>query len=191
MAAPDQGDRAVGAAVVAPVADLDVGRIGRGGQHPAAGEDRAIALRFAGPLPGKGAADQPMHVPGLADAQQAVDLRDVPHQLLRVALGQAPRHAEPPALPGPFILGHLKDGLDRLLLGGLNKPAGVDQQHVRLRGELRQLKPVPLKQIQHLLRVHTVFDTAQRDNPNLHRQNRQPSRKSIKIQVILSQKPPP
>ena len=132
-----------------------------------------------------------MHGSDLINPQQAVDLRDIAHQLLRIALGQAAGHAQHSAFPGLLVSGHLEDGVDGLLLGGLDEPAGVDQQHLRLGRKLCQLKPVPHQELQHLLGVHAVLDTAQRNNANLHHRNRQSSLKSIKIQVILSHKPGP
>ncbi len=60
-----------------------------------------------------------------ANAEQQVDLRHGFLQFLAVALGKAAGDDEPLAAAALFILRHLQNGVDGLLLGALDKAAGV------------------------------------------------------------------
>ena len=67
-----------------------------------------------------------------------------------------------------LVLGHLEDGVDRLLLRLVDEGAGVDHQHVGGRGIARQLMPRLLREPEHDLGVHKVLRTAEGDHSNFH-----------------------
>ena len=78
------------------------------------------------------AAEGPDDVGHLAGAEHSVDLRNLGPQLLAVPLGQAAGDDERPAASVLLVLRHLEDGVERLLLGGVDERAGVDHEHVGL-----------------------------------------------------------
>lgn len=65
----------------------------------------------------------------LIHAHQQVDLRNFLHQRLFIPLSQTARDHQQLAVAGLLILRHFENGVDGLLLGGPNKPAGVHHQH--------------------------------------------------------------
>jgi hypothetical protein len=67
----------------------------------------------------------------LADAVDAVQLRDLRADLLAVALAQAAHHIDPPARILLLELHGLGDGIDALGLGLVDEPAGVDDDQRR------------------------------------------------------------
>ena len=74
-AAPNQGNGAVGAAVVTAVGNTHIGAVGRGGQHPAALQHRVGPVAVAGALAAQGLLDG-LGQPGIfAYAHKQVDFR--------------------------------------------------------------------------------------------------------------------
>ena len=160
---PDEGDGAVGAAVVAPVAGPQKRPVGGRGQDPV----RESAAKL-----GQGSAQllgqEPRQLLILPDSQQDVDLRQLFRQLLPIPLREAARgHQHPTAAP-LLVLGHLQDGVDALLLGRVDEAAGVHDQHLRLLGVGGELIAGPPQQAQHPLRVHLVLGTAKADDAYVH-----------------------
>ena len=169
VAAPDEGDGAKGAAVVAALADAHIGCVLGRGQHAAAVQKRCLSFGIHAPLTlfkrdpdgfGQGIV--------LGDAAEHVDLGDLPHQILTVALGQAAGDHQGTAFARLLILRHLKDGIDGFFLGRGNKTAGVDHQHLRVLRLFGQLIAFLTQQGKHFLCIHTVLRASQRNNPNSH-----------------------
>ena len=77
------------------------------------------------------------------------------HQLLGASLG--------------LMLGHLQDGVDRLLLGAGNKRTGVDHDNVGVLGPRNQFGPGPLQHAHHDFAVHQILGTPQAYEPHLRR----------------------
>ena len=87
--AADQRDGAVGAAVVAAVADLDVGRVGRGGQHAVALVEAVALADGQRPLALLRLVDDLEDALVVGHAHEAVRLAQRLAELLAVALRQA------------------------------------------------------------------------------------------------------
>ncbi len=64
------------------------------------------------------------------------------------------------------MLRHLQNGVDRLLLGGVDERAGVDDDDVGVFGARGDLRSALREQAHHHLAVHQVLGTAQADKPN-------------------------
>ena len=62
-----------------------------------------------------------------------------------------------------LVLGHFEDGVDRLLLGGIDEAAGVDDEHVGLIGMRRELVAFGDELAHHDFTIDEVFGTAQTD----------------------------
>ena len=62
-----------------------------------------------------------------------------------------------------LVLGHLQDGVDRFLLGGVDEAAGVDHQDVGLIGMGGQLVAFGHELTHHDFTIDEVFGTAQTD----------------------------
>ena len=101
----------------------------------------------------------------LAGADDGVDLGNVGADLVAIALDQAAGDDEAlgAAAVGDLMLDHLKDGIDALLLGGVDEGAGVDDEDLGVFGALGQLGAVVVKQAHHDLGVDEVFGAAERD----------------------------
>jgi hypothetical protein len=65
------------------------------------------------------------------------------------------------------VLDHLEDGVDGLLLGGVDEAAGVDDDDLGVFGAGGQLGSVVVEQAHHDLRVDEVFGAAERDEAYL------------------------
>jgi len=61
------------------------------------------------------------------------------------------------------VLDHLEDGVDGLLLGGLDEAAGVDDEDFCVFGLGGELGSTAMEQAHHDLRVNEVFGAAERD----------------------------
>ena len=168
--APEGGDHAVGAVVVASLGDAEVGIPGGRGQDPlpilGGGVDVA---QVAGPQ----ARGTHHLVNGITDvavaagAQDAVHLRQFVQHVLLVPLGHAAGDQDLFHLAGALQLRHLQDVVDGLLAGGLQEAAGVHHHHI---GTLRLgLDGVAggLDGRHHLLAVHLVLGAAQGDKGNV------------------------
>ena len=169
VSAPQGGDHAVGAAVVAALGDAQVGIVPRRSQHPVEFVDHPVDI---GKAPGRTAGhhfrERRDDLTVAAGAHDAVHLRQLVQYLLLVALGQAPRHQYLAHLSLGLQRRHGQYGVDRLLLGAVDKPAGVDDHRVRTGGCLQQRIPRIAAQSHHLLCVHQILGTAKGNKCNLH-----------------------
>ena len=68
-----------------------------------------------------------------------------------------------------LVLGHLEDGVDRLLLRLVDEGAGVDDEHVGVGGVAGQFVPLLLGEPEHHLGVDEVLRAAEGHHSNLHR----------------------
>ena len=168
--APQGGDHAVGAVVVASLRDAEIRIPGGRGQDasPVLGGGVDVA-QVAGPQAGashhlvNGGAD----VPVAAGAQDAVHLRQLVQNVLLVPLGHATGDQDLLYLAGPLQLRHLQNVVDGLLAGGLQEAAGVHHHHV---GPLRlglDGMAGGLDRGHHLLAVHLILGAAQGDKGNV------------------------
>jgi hypothetical protein len=101
-------------------------------------------------------------------AEQRVDLRNLLPQLVAIALGEAAGDHEAPAPAIFFVLRHLEDGVDRLLLCLVDEGAGVHDEHVRVSGVARQLVAGIPSKAEHHLGVDEVLGTAEGDETDFH-----------------------
>ena len=106
------------------------------------------------------------HVPHLAElveADEAVDLGDLPGELVAEAVDHAAGHQH---LLDPLALAadHLQDGVDRLLLGLLDEGAGVDHHRLRRVEVVDHLIAAPGELAEHDLAVDEVLRAAEADH---------------------------
>ena len=97
----------------------------------------------------------------LVDTEKQVDFRDLFEQVLRVTLGEAAGDYQQPASSGLFILRHIQDRVDGFLLGGVDEPAGINQQDIRLLRILCQFETLCFQKAQGGLGVHPVLVAAE------------------------------
>ena len=67
------------------------------------------------------------------------------------------------AAVGDLVLHHLEDGVDGLLLGGVDEAAGVDDEDVGVFGAGGELRAAAMEQAHHDLGVDEVLGAAERD----------------------------
>ena len=65
------------------------------------------------------------------------------------------------AWPDVLILGHLENGVDGLLFGGIDKAAGVDDDHLGIAGLRRELVSAFSQMAHHHLCVDEVLGAAE------------------------------
>ena len=110
-------------------------------------------------------ADDLRHLTG---AEHRVDLRNLVLQLVAIALRHATGDDKAPARAGPFVLRHLEDGIDRLLLRGIDEGARVDHEDVGGRRILRQLVAGLLREPEHHFGIDEVLRTPEGNQTNFH-----------------------
>ena len=141
----------------------------RRGQHPVELVDHPVDV---GKAPGRAASHhlgkRRHDLTVAAGAHDAVHLRQLVQYLLLVALGETARHQNFAHLTGAFQLRHGENGVDGLLLGAVDKPAGVDDHGIRARRLLQQRMPRVAAQRHHLLGIHQILGTAKGNKCNLH-----------------------
>jgi len=93
-------------------------------------------------------------------AYDGVHFREFVQQLIAETLGEAARDNQGPTVTPLLILRQFQDGVHRLLDGGLQKPAGIHNQHVRLGGIRHYLHAGLVQKTEHCLAVNQVFGTA-------------------------------
>ena len=103
-----------------------------------------------------------------ACSKDCVDLRNLLSQFVAIPLGQAAGDDQSFAGARLLVLGHLEDGVDRLLLRFVDERAGVDDEHVGVGGIAGELMPLLLGEPEHHLGVDEVLRAAERDHSNLH-----------------------
>ena len=113
------------------------------------------------PLAPEGLFDGRGEIRVLIHTQEQINLRDFLQQILRIALREAAGDHQQAAAAGFLILRHIEDRIDRLLLGGIDKPAGVHEEDVRLLGIFRQDKAFFRQQPQGCFGIHAVFVAAE------------------------------
>ena len=166
LLAAERRDGAEAADAVAPLGDLHVGPRGTGGgpreleQVEAAGRRAAAAaVRVArvprGRPPCRGVVGDEL----VAEAGHEVDLGEGVAQLVAVALGHAAGDDEAGA--GAAALGQHQDGVDRLLAGGLDEGARVDDDEVGAVGVSSALVALCLEVPLELVGVDLVLGTSQ------------------------------
>ncbi len=99
----------------------------------------------------------------LAGADDGVDFRNVLPDFVAVALDQAAGDDEFLRRAGGLVAGHLEDGVDRLLLGGVDKLAGIDDEDLGLFGMCGEARAGAVEQAHHDLGVDEVFGAAERN----------------------------
>ncbi len=98
-------------------------------------------------------------------ADDGVHLRNVFADLIAVPLHQAAGDDEACGLAALFalVLDHLEDGVDGLLLGGVDEAAGVDDDDVGVFGVGGEFAAGAVEQAHHDFGVDEVFGAAERD----------------------------
>ena len=104
-----------------------------------------------------------------ADPHNGVDLGDLLHDLLLIALGQAAGHDDLEVGVLLLVLAGHQNIFDGLGLGRLDKPAGVDDDDVRLARVGHGGVAVFDAGVAENVGVHLVFGAAEGDDRNLHR----------------------
>jgi hypothetical protein len=95
-----------------------------------------------------------------AGADYGVHFRDVLLDFVAVALDEAAGDDELAGATFSFVARHFENGVDRLLLGGVDEGAGVDDEDfgiLRMRGEARASA---IQQAHHHLGIDEVFGAA-------------------------------
>ena len=104
----------------------------------------------------------------LAGAEDRIDFGNLRPQFLAVALGKAAGDHQPARPAVRLVLGHLEDGVDRLLLGRVDERTRVHHQHVGLGGLARDLVPGTFGKPQHHLGIDEVLGAAEGNQSNFH-----------------------
>ncbi len=99
----------------------------------------------------------------VVEAEHAVGLRQRVRQLLAVALGHAAHRHDGLGSAVPLEVIGLQEGVDGVLLGGVDEATGVDDGDVRVGGVLHEVPAVRLQAACELLRVHLVTGAAKSD----------------------------
>ena len=99
----------------------------------------------------------------LAGADYGVDFRDALADLVAVALDEAAGDDEFSCRAGGLVAGHFEDGVDRLLLGRVDKAARVDDEDLGLFGMGGEPRAGSVEHAHHHLGVDEVFGAAQRN----------------------------
>ena len=104
-----------------------------------------------------------------ACAYNRVYFRNVLLDLVTVALNQASGDDQALgfATVGLLMLHHLKDSVDRLLLGGVDEAAGIDDKDLCIFGLGSDLAPSMVKHSHHDFGVDQVFGAAEGDETDL------------------------
>ena len=96
----------------------------------------------------------------VACADDGVHFRNAFADFVAVAFDEASSDDELSGLPVCFELRHFKDGVDGLLLGGVDEAAGVDDEDFGLLGTRGQARATAIEEAHHDLGVDQVFGAA-------------------------------
>ena len=101
----------------------------------------------------------------LAGSDDGVDFGDVLSDLVAVALDEAAGDDEALGFAAVLLLmlDHLEDGVDGLLLGGVDEAAGVDDDDLGVFGAGGEFGSVVMEEAHHDLGVDEVFGAAEGD----------------------------
>ncbi len=170
VGAADVGDRAEGAAVVAALGDLHVGRIGgrRRNARRVLVVEQLVLAREHDAVPLERLLDGLHDAVPRTCADDGVRLRHVVEELLSVALAEAARDDEAAAAAGLLVVRHVEDRRDRLLLRGLNERARIDDEDIRLRRVRRELDAVLPQDAEHHFRIDEILGTTKTDKTCFH-----------------------
>ena len=155
------GDHAEGAGMIAALGDLHVGEVARGGEN-ARGEVvievglQGVGIRFQPFADGDDAFQ-------FVGADEGVDFGQFLADIAAVAFDQAAGDDQFAGAADFLVLGHLEDGVDRFLLGGVNEAAGVDDEYVGLIGMGGEFVAFGDELPHHDFTIDEVFGTAQTD----------------------------
>ena len=167
---PDLWDNAVGTVLVAALSDLQVGKVPARRHQPLCirQRQRVDIRQHDRVFPCKRRVHRVQNPVICRRPQHFIHLRDLIQDLLPVPLRQAACDDERPGLSLFLIFRHLKDVLDTLFLGVMDKAAGVDDDDVRLCLIIRHLISPRRKQAEHHLCVHQVLVAPEGDKQYLH-----------------------
>ena len=172
LRAAELGDDAEGAGAIAPFGDLDV----RGVRRLRAAPRRRVVVEIGRRVDDAQAVDRPGDRLGdgadLVGADELIDLGHLRRQLFRVALRQTAGDHQPLAAPRLLVLGHLENGVDRLLLGLADEAAGVDDDDLGGLGRRDQLVSRIGRVSEHDLGVDAIFRAAKGDEVHVHLKSR-------------------
>jgi hypothetical protein len=89
-----------------------------------------------------------------------IHFRHVGQNVLSIPFHQTSGYDQLFSLTSPFMLRHLQDGVHRLLLGQIDKTAGVDDDNVRVFRLMGQFVAALNQFTHHYFRVHQILWTA-------------------------------
>ena len=148
--------------MIAAFGDLDVGEMPRRGEH--ARRQVVIEIRLEGiPLGGLHAFAERRDLLQLIGADDRVHFRHVLPDVAAIALHQAAGDDQLLRAAGLLVLGHLEDGVDRFLLGGIDEAAGVDDEDVGIGGMRRQLVALRGELAHHDFGIDEILRAAETD----------------------------
>ena len=165
--APQGGDHTVGTAIVAALRDFDVGIMLRSGENPPG----FLLRRVNGVKLGNRVSFQ-QRFDGRYDFRIAARTQDTVHlwhfldNLVLVALRKAAGNQNLSDLPLCLQRTGHENMVDGLRFGGINKPAGVDHNHIAAHNLTTDGVPRLLDTVHHPLAVHLVFGTSKGDKSN-------------------------
>jgi hypothetical protein len=167
------GDHAKRTRMVATLRNFDVGGVPGGEPEPRGGVVGDVT-RFRGHQVQNRAVVRkhlPENFPGLGDlieSEEGIDLGELVGEFLGKPLGHAAADDEflAGACPQAAELVRLEDRVHRLLLGRVDKPAGIDDQDIRLRRVGGDFKPLRARAAEHDLGINQVLRTPEADHPN-------------------------
>ena len=147
---------------VAALGDLDISEVAGSRQAAAAlhGQTGAVARR-ADALPAQRLLDGGDDIAVAVKPGNGVDLRDLGGQLTAVALGQTAGDNDSPQTAGLLFAHSVENGGNGLLLGGIDKAAGVDDGAVGRRGIAADGVAGLLQRIGHAFGIDTVLVAAE------------------------------
>jgi len=102
-----------------------------------------------------------------ARAYDGVDFRDALADLVAIALDEAAGDDELFGVAFGFEAGHLEDGVDGFLLGGVDEGAGVYDEDLGLFGAGGQARAAAVEEAHHDLGFDQVFGAAEADKADL------------------------
>ena len=120
-----------------------------------------------------------------ARTHNRVDFGNVLADLVAKALDQASCYDQFLCLAAGFVGGHFEDRIDRLLLGALDKRAGVDYDHVGVFRSAGQLRSCPRQQAHHHLAIHEILGAAQANEAHLLRAGWRILRRFLFLEIWL------